>query len=140
MVCCIFVRFRGPAEEGNGAELVRCHSSHHLHVTGVRASKTCGGVLEKLAKAETSVYFAKSLWCCLQKASVGMAVGRFGVRPSQSKIEAATQASRATTVEKVWTLLGMAEYLRRFVPVQCFVALICGTNFGYVQRQTLCVK
>ena len=45
-----------------------------------------------------------------------MVIDRFGVRPAPSKIEAITQLSRSSTVEEVRVLLGMAGYLRKFVP------------------------
>ena len=45
-----------------------------------------------------------------------MIIGRFGVRPAPSKIEAITQLSQSSTVEEVCVLLGMADYLRKFVP------------------------
>jgi len=73
-------------------------------------------VLEKLSKAGLSVNFSKSWWCCPQQEFVGMVVDRLGVRPSQSKIDAIAQLTRANTVEEVRALLGMTGYLRKFVP------------------------
>ena len=40
---------------------------------------------------------------------------RFGIRPAPSKIEAITQLSQPSTVEKVRVLLGMTGYHRKFV-------------------------
>ena len=73
-------------------------------------------VLEKLSTAGLSVNFSKSWWCCPQQEFVGMVVDRLGVRPSQSKIDAVAQLTRADTVEEVRALLGMTGYLRKFVP------------------------
>jgi len=64
-------------------------------------------VLEKLSKAGLSVNFSKSWWCCPQQEFVGMVVDRLGVRPSQSKIDAIAQLTRANTVEEARALLGM---------------------------------
>ena len=47
---------------------------------------------------------------------LGMIIDRFGIRPSPGKIEAITPWSLPTTVEEVCILLGMAGYLRKFVP------------------------
>ncbi|CAN0521721.1 unnamed protein product, partial [Laminaria digitata] len=38
------------------------------------------------------------------------------IRPSQSKVDAVAQLTRADTVEEVRALLGMTGYLRKFVP------------------------
>ncbi|CAN0586219.1 unnamed protein product, partial [Laminaria digitata] len=73
-------------------------------------------VLERLSVAGLSVNFSKSWWCCPQQEFVGMVVDRLGVRPSQSKVDAVAQLTRADTVEEVRALLGMTGYLRRFVP------------------------
>ena len=43
-------------------------------------------------------------------------VDRLGMRPSQSKIDAVAQFTRANTVEVVGALLGMTGYLRKFIP------------------------
>ena len=45
-----------------------------------------------------------------------MIIDRFGIRPAPSKIKVITQLSQPSTVEKVRVLLGMAGYLRKFVP------------------------
>ena len=50
-----------------------------------------------------------------------MVVDMLGVRPSQSKVDAVAQLTRANTVEEVKTLLGMTGYLRKFVSK--FIAL-----------------
>ena len=41
---------------------------------------------------------------------------RLGIRPSQSKVDAVAQLTRADTVEEIRALLGMTGYLRKFVP------------------------
>ena len=46
-------------------------------------------VPEKLSRAGLSVNFSTSWWCYPQQEFVGMVVERLGVRPSQSKIDAA---------------------------------------------------
>ena len=46
----------------------------------------------------------------------GDIIDRFGIRFSPRKIEAITQLSQLSTVEQVRVLLGMADYLRNFVP------------------------
>ena len=45
-----------------------------------------------------------------------MIIDRFGIRPAPSKIEVITKLSQASTVDEVRVLLGMAGYLRKFVP------------------------
>ena len=45
-----------------------------------------------------------------------MIIDRFGIRPAPSKTEAITQLSQPSTVEEVRVLLGMADYLRKFIP------------------------
>ena len=73
-------------------------------------------VLEKLSRAGLSVNFFKSWWCCPQQEFVGMVVDTRGARPSQSKIDAVAQLTRANTVEELSALLGKTGYLRKFVP------------------------
>ena len=55
-------------------------------------------MLEKLSMAGASVNFSKPWWCCPQQEFVGMVVDRLEVRPSQSKIDAVAQLTRANTV------------------------------------------
>ena len=45
-----------------------------------------------------------------------MIIDRFGIRPAPNKPEAITQLSQPSTVEEVRLFLGMAGYLRKFVP------------------------
>ena len=47
---------------------------------------------------------------------LGIIVDRFGIRPAPGKIKAITQLSQSSTMEEVRVLLGMAGYLRTFVP------------------------
>ena len=47
---------------------------------------------------------------------MGTVVDQLGVRPSQSKVDAVAQLTRADTVEDLRALLGMTGYLRKFVP------------------------
>ena len=43
---------------------------------------------------------------------MGTVVDQLGVRPSQSKVDAVAQLTRADTVEEVRALLGITGYLR----------------------------
>ena len=45
-----------------------------------------------------------------------MIIDRFGIKPAPSKIKAITQPSQPSRIEEVRVLLGMAGYLREFVP------------------------
>lgn len=78
--------------------------------------KLVGKVLGKLATAGLSFNSSKAWLCFSLHEFVGMAVDTLGVRPSQSIIDAVTQLSRATTVQGVRALLGVAGYPRRFGP------------------------
>ena len=69
-----------------------------------------------LRQGNLSVNLPKSEFCFSVVEWLGMFIDRFGVRPAPSKIEAITQLSRPSTVEEVRVLLGMAGYLRKFVP------------------------
>ena len=65
---------------------------------------------------------------------LGIIIDRFGIRPAPSKIEAITQLSQPSTVEEVQVLLGMAGYLRKFVPNYSSVLtlisdLLCDSRF-----------
>ena len=60
-----------------------------------------GQVLENLSTAGLLVNFSKFWWCCPQQELAGMVVDRPGVRPSQCRIDAAAQLTRANTVEEV---------------------------------------
>ncbi|CAN0578805.1 unnamed protein product, partial [Laminaria digitata] len=73
-------------------------------------------MLERLSVTGLSVNFSKAWWCYPQQEFVGMVVDRLGVRPSQCKVDAVSQLTRADTVEEVRALLGMTGYLRKFVP------------------------
>ena len=72
--------------------------------------------LEKLSKASLPINISTSWWCCLQQKIVGLVVGRLGVRPSQSKVDAAFQLTRADTVAEGRAMLNMTGYLKMFVP------------------------
>ena len=69
-----------------------------------------------LRQGKLSVNLPKSEFCFSVVEWLGMVIDRFGVRPAPSKIEAITQLSQPSTVEEVRVLLGMAGYLRKFVP------------------------
>ena len=69
-----------------------------------------------LRRGKLSVNLPKSEFCFSVVEWLGMVIDRFGVRPAPSKIEAITQLSQPSTVEEVRVLLGMAGYLRKFVP------------------------
>ena len=45
-----------------------------------------------------------------------MLIDRFGIRLAPSKMEATTKLSQPSTVEEVRVTLGIAGYLRKFVP------------------------
>ena len=45
-----------------------------------------------------------------------MTIDRFDIRPAPTKMEAIAKLSQSSTVEEVRVLLGMAGYLRKFVP------------------------
>lgn len=87
-----------------------------MTLSSTRSNQRVRRVFDCLWKAGLSVNFAKCLFCAPQQEFVGMLVDNLRVRPSQSKIDAVAQLSRATTVEQVRSLLGTTGYLRRFVP------------------------
>ena len=67
-------------------------------------------------QSKLSINLAKPEFCFSVVEWLGMIVDRFGIRLGSSKIEAITQLSQPSTVEEVRVLLGMAGYLRNFVP------------------------
>ena len=69
-----------------------------------------------LRQNKLSVDLPKSEFCFSVVEWLGMVIDGFGIRPAPSKIEAITQLSQPSTVEEVRVLLGMAGYLRKFVP------------------------
>ena len=69
-----------------------------------------------LRQSKLSVNLPKSELCFSAVEWLGMIIDRFGIRPALSKPEAITQLSQPSTVEDVRLFLGMAGYLRKFVP------------------------
>ena len=69
-----------------------------------------------LRQSKLLVNLPKSEFCFSVVEWLGMIIDRFGIRPASSKIEAITQLSQPSTVEEARVLLGMASYLRKFVP------------------------
>ena len=69
-----------------------------------------------LRQSKLSVNLPKSEFSFSLVEWLGMVIDRFGIRPAPSKIKAITQLSQPSTVEYIRTLLGMAGYLRKFVP------------------------
>ena len=69
-----------------------------------------------LRQGKLSVNLPKSEFCFSVVEWLGMVIDHFGVRPAPSKIKAITQLSQPSTVKEVRVLLGMAGYLRNFVP------------------------
>ena len=69
-----------------------------------------------LRQSKLSVSLPKLEFCFSVVEWLEMIIDRFGIRPAPSKIEAITQLSQPSTVEEVGVLLGMAGYLRKFVP------------------------
>lgn len=58
-------------------------------------------VLERLHQLGLPAYLAKPMWYAPQQELVVMAVSRLGVRPSQAKINAVAEPSRAAKVKNV---------------------------------------
>ena len=69
-----------------------------------------------LRQRKLSVNLPKSKLCFSVVEWLEMVIDRSGIRPAPSKTEAITQLSQPSTVEEVRVLLGMAGYLRKFVP------------------------
>ena len=65
-------------------------------------------------QSKLSLNLPKLEFCFSVVEWLGMIIDRFGIRPA-SKIEAITQLSQPSTLEKVRVLLEMAVYLRKFV-------------------------
>ena len=69
-----------------------------------------------LRQSKLSFNLPKSELCFSIFEWLGMVIGRFGIRPAPSKIEAITQLFQLSTVEEVRVLLEMTSYLRKFAP------------------------
>ena len=54
----------------------------------------------QLHQFELSVNLPKSIWCMPQQEITGMVVGRLGLQPSQTNIDAVANLSRAKTIEE----------------------------------------
>lgn len=73
-------------------------------------------VLTLLHKAGYTVHFDKCEFCFSEVEFLGVMVGREGVRPAPSKVEALKELEMPATVGEVRSFLGLAGYLRNFVP------------------------
>lgn len=73
-------------------------------------------VLLLLSRGGYSVHFYKCKWCFPELEFLGVMVGRAGIRPSPAKTEALAQLAQPTTVAEVRAFLGLAGFLRDFVP------------------------
>ena len=71
---------------------------------------------DSLRQSKLSANLPKSEFCFSVVEWLGMIIDRFGIRPAPSKIEAITQLSQSLAVEEVRMLLGIDDYLRKFVP------------------------
>jgi len=85
-------------------------------------------VFDLLHEAGYSIHFLKCMFCMAKVELLGVMVGRAGVRPAPSKIQAVREMEQPTTVGEVGAFLGLASFLRGFVPnFSAFTAPI--TNF-----------
>eukprot|EP00752_Nemacystus_decipiens_P004058 g3716.t1 len=73
-------------------------------------------VFDLLQRAGYSVHFRKSMFCMAEEEFLGAMVGRAGIRPAPSKIQAVRELEMPSTVGEVRAFLGLAGYLRGFVP------------------------
>lgn len=73
-------------------------------------------VLRILISRNYTGHFGKSEFCLPEIEFLGVMVGRDGVRPAPSKIKAVQELELPTTVGEVRSFLGLAGYLRGFVP------------------------
>ena len=73
-------------------------------------------VFDLLHRAGYSVHFKKCMFCVSEVEFLGAMVGRSGVRPAPSKIRAVQEMEMPATVGEVRAFLGLAGYLRGFVP------------------------
>ena len=69
-----------------------------------------------LRQSKRSIDLPKSEFCFLLIERLGMIIDHFGIRPAPGKIQTMRQLSQPSTVEDVRVLLGMAGYIRKFVP------------------------
>ena len=73
-------------------------------------------VFNLLHEAGYWVHFKKSMFCMAEVEFLGAMVGRSGIRPAPSKIKAVRELEMPSTVGEVRAFLGLAGYLRGFVP------------------------
>lgn len=73
-------------------------------------------VLKLLQDGGYTCHFYKSEFLLPEIESLGVMVGRDGIRPAPSKIKAVQELKMPTTVEEVRAFLGLAGHLRGFIP------------------------
>lgn len=73
-------------------------------------------VFDLLHEAGYSVHFRKCMFCMAEAEFLGVVVGRAGVRPAPVKVKAVREMETPTTVGELGAVLGLADYLRSFVP------------------------
>ena len=73
-------------------------------------------MFDLLHQAGYSVHFQKSMFCMAEVEFFGAKVGRTGIRPAPSKIQAVRELEMPSTVGEVRASLGLAGYLRGFEP------------------------
>ena len=72
-------------------------------------------VFERLQKADLTLKLKKCNFGVEDCVYLGHRVGKGGVRPEQTKIEAISKMPRPTTKKEVRSFLGMVSYYRRFI-------------------------
>ena len=72
-------------------------------------------ILRRLSDANLTLKLKKCVFAAEECTYLGHQIGRGGVRPEESKIQAVAGLPRPTTKKDVRTFLGMAGYYRRFV-------------------------
>ena len=78
--------------------------------------KNIEDILERLLEAGLTVKLKKCCFGVTECTYLGQRIGRGGVLPEESKINAVQQMIRPRTKKEVRSFLGIVGYYRRFIP------------------------